>query len=291
MKVQFPWPGGVRSVMAISVNFDAESYDLLSTTSERLYGRFSYGRYGVRAGLPRLLDMFERQQVSATFFVTGDDAQRHADLLKKITACGHEVACRGVTMKRPERSDELAWLKQARDMVEQAAGQSVVGFRSPDGELSPETLDHLLAAGFLYDASFQDDDAPYKFALTQGVLAEIPSCYALADAPAYSARHTHQRVLQIWRDEAHALMEAEALMPLTIHLRGDFGSTRAARIAILDTYLNEVKQASGVGFARHDELARWTLALDMPAEPDPYAIHAETLSRTVYRGDLAVKPI
>ena len=31
-----------------SVNFDAESFDLKSTSEDRLFGRFSYGRYGVR---------------------------------------------------------------------------------------------------------------------------------------------------------------------------------------------------------------------------------------------------
>ena len=57
----FAWPGDVRCIVFVSVNFDAEAFDLKSTTEDRLYGRFSYGRYGVRAGLPRLLKMLERR--------------------------------------------------------------------------------------------------------------------------------------------------------------------------------------------------------------------------------------
>ena len=49
----YPWPGDTRCVVFVSVNFDAEAFDLKTTTEDRLYGRFSYGRYGVRAGLPR----------------------------------------------------------------------------------------------------------------------------------------------------------------------------------------------------------------------------------------------
>lgn len=290
MKTRFPWPTGTQSAVTISINFDAEAYDLLSTTNERLFGRFSYGRYGVRAGLPRLLDLFSKNNIHATFFVTGEDAKRHKVELKEIATSGHEIACRGASMKRPSDSGELAWLKEGIDIVSEAAGMKVLGYRSPDNELTPLTLHYLIDLGILYDASFQDDDAPYIFDLKGGKLVEIPSCYALADAPAYSARHSHQRVLQIWRDETAALIAADALVPLTLHLRGDFGSTRAARIALLGQYLEEVKQQSGVSFMTYADLAKWTLNSKANVEGDPYTPHQQTLANTVYRGDLAVKP-
>ena len=66
----YPWPAGVTSAVFVSVHFDAEAFDLKSTTEDRLFGRFSYGRYGVRAGLPRLLALFERRKIAATWFVT-----------------------------------------------------------------------------------------------------------------------------------------------------------------------------------------------------------------------------
>jgi len=290
MKTGYPWPTGTQAAVTISVNFDAESYDLLSTTNERLFGRFSYGRYGVRAGLPRLLDLFAKNNIQATFFVTGEDAKRHTDELKEIAKSGHEIASRGATMKRPSETGELAWLKEGIDVVSDITGMKVQGYRSPDNELSPLTLHYLIDLGLLYDASFQDDDAPYIFDLKAGKLVEIPSCYALADAPAYSARHTHQRVLQIWRDETAALIAADALIPLTLHLRGDFGSTRAARIALLDQYIKEVKQHPGISFMTYVELAKWTINSKANVEGDPYTPHQQTLANTIYRGDLAVKP-
>lgn len=291
MKTQFSWPGSAGSVTVISVNFDAESYDLLSTSADRLYGRFSYGRYGVRAGLPRLLDVLARHEALATFFVTGSDAKRHGDALRRIVAAGHEVASRGADMKRPAAEDEFQWLKAGVDAVAQETGKAVQGYRSPDNELSPHTLHHLVELGLVYDSTFQDDDVPYRFALPGGKLAEIPISYALGDAQAFSARHTHQRVLQIWRDETAALLDANALVPLTLHLRGDFGSTRAARIAMLDTYLGELKARSASPFMTCGALAEWVLSSDAPEEGDPYQPHAETLAATVYRGDLAVRPI
>lgn len=291
MNTQFPWPAEARCIAAVSVNFDAESYDLLHTTPERLFGRFSYGRYGVRAGLPRLLELFEELAIPATFFVTGTDAKRHAGALAQIIEQGHEVASRGANMARPEAATELAWLREGADAIAQSTGVQPVGYRSPDNELTPHTLHHLCELGMQYDATFQDDDAPYRFSLPAGQIAEIPSSYALSDAPAFSARHTHDRVLQIWRDESNALVDVQGLIPLVLHLRGDFGTSRAARIAMLKHYLQSLQAVPGLAFMTYRDLAKWTLSASTPVEGDPFAPHAETLSKTVYRGDLAVKPV
>src|SRR5512142_1638208 len=94
----FRWPDGVRCAVLVSVNFDAESFDLKSTTEDRLYGRFSYGRYGVRAGLPRLLKMLERRSIAATAFVTASDATRHPDAVRTLHDAGHEIASRGADL-------------------------------------------------------------------------------------------------------------------------------------------------------------------------------------------------
>jgi hypothetical protein len=79
-------------------------------------------------------------------------------------------------------------------------------------------------------------------------------------------------------------------VPLTVHLRGDIGFTRAARIAALDDLLAYMASRPGVRFRTGTELA--VAALESgTTEPDPLAPHQATLSVTPYRGDLAVKPI
>jgi hypothetical protein len=144
----------------------------------------------------------------------------------------------------------------------------------------------------VYDASFQDDDHPYIFAPSNSTrLVELPGVYALDDAPVYSARHTHARLMKIWREEFDALYDAGCLVPLTLHLRGDMGSTRAARIAALDGLFSHIASRPGVRFMTGAELAALTLSSGMTPEPDPVAMHQTTLSVTPYRGDLAVKPI
>ncbi|MSQ54736.1 MAG: chitin deacetylase [Betaproteobacteria bacterium] len=290
----FPWPAGTRCAVFVSVNFDAEVLDLKSTTEDRLYGRFSYGRYGVRAGLPRLLKMLERRKIAATAFVTASDAIRHQDAVRALHDAGHEIAARGAdltplpTLGVRERDALL----HARDTLAKITGQLPSGFRAAGGELGPDTLRLLAELGFTYDSSFQDDDHPYLIAPTPSTrLAELPTVQSLDDSLPFSARHTHARVMKIWREEFDALHREGCLVPLTLHLRGDIGSTRAARIAALEELLTHMANQPGLRFITGAELAALTLASGMAAEGDPAAPHKPTLSVTPYRGDLSVKPI
>jgi len=291
---KFFWPDSAAAVSFVSVNFDAEAHDLREAAPQNLFGRYSYGRYGVRAGLDRLLGLFDVHGISATFFVAASDARRHPELVRQLVSEGHEVSARGLDLEDlttlGDREGQV--LRTSRDMLADIIGSAPKGFRAPTGTLSPFTLHHLVDLGYEYDSSFQDDDYPYRFQLHEGKsLVEIPGSFALDDAPIYSARHTHERLTRIWRDEMEAMLDAGILIPLTLHLRGDFGSTRGARIAALDTILREIKSRGQLRFMNGAELSAHAMSLGLAAEPDPYAAHEATLKSTVYRGDLAVKPL
>ena len=78
------WPEGKCCGVLVTVNLDAESVDLHETTRDNLFGRFSYGRYGMRAGLERLLDEFRGLGLKTTFFVPGLDAENNPRAVESI---------------------------------------------------------------------------------------------------------------------------------------------------------------------------------------------------------------
>ncbi len=290
----FAWPDGTRCAVFVSVNFDAEVVDLKSTTEDRLFGRFSYGRYGVRAGMPRLLALFKRRGIAATTFVTASDANRHPDAVRAFQDEGHEIASRGMdlTPLHTLGDGERAALAQAREGIAKITGKAPTGFRAAGGELSRNTLGLLADLGFDYESSFQDDDHPYLIAPSPSKrIVEVPTVSALDDSLLFSARHTHARLVKVWREEFDALYREGCLVPLTLHLRGDVGSTRAARIAALDELLGYIASQPGVRFMTGAGIAKLALDAGLAAEPDPFARHQPTLDVTPYRGDLAVKPI
>jgi polysaccharide deacetylase family protein (PEP-CTERM system associated) len=107
----------------------------------------------------RVLDLFGRLDVRATFFVLGKIAEQEPQLVREIADAGHEVGCHSYLHRRlwklsPEefRSDT----RRARSAIEDAGGQRVVGYRAPTFSVVQKSLwaiEVLAEEGFLYDSS------------------------------------------------------------------------------------------------------------------------------------------
>jgi len=105
------------------------------------------------------LALLDRHRAKATFFVLGWVAKRFPALVRRIAEAGHEVAIKGyyhrsIRGMTPEEFE--ADCIRARDVVEQASGRPVIGYRLADGWFAPEdlwALDALAGLGFLYDSS------------------------------------------------------------------------------------------------------------------------------------------
>lgn len=52
---------------------------------------------GVEEGTPKILAVLAQEQVSATFFTTGDVARKHPEMVRQIVSQGHELGCHGDT--------------------------------------------------------------------------------------------------------------------------------------------------------------------------------------------------
>ena len=114
----------------------------------------------VRSATAAILDRLRRHRVRATFFVLGDVARRHPDLVRRIADEGHELGAHGDTHRplwtlTPESF--RAELRAARAAVRDALGTDpMIGFRAPTFSLDRGTawaLDVLADEGFRYDSS------------------------------------------------------------------------------------------------------------------------------------------
>ena len=113
----------------------------------------------VEANTRRLLDLFDEANVRGTFFILGWVAERFPALVREIAARGHETAChsywhRLVFGLTPEEFREDT--NRAKQAIEDACGQSVVGYRAPSFSITRQSrwaLEILVELGFLYDSS------------------------------------------------------------------------------------------------------------------------------------------
>jgi polysaccharide deacetylase family protein (PEP-CTERM system associated) len=106
-----------------------------------------------------ILDQFDAVSVKATFFVVGELAYTHKEMVRRIAAAGHEIGLHGVThdFLGNTRPDEFEnGVKRALSVLHKLADGPIFGFRAPFFSLTRETqwcLEILARCGFRYDAS------------------------------------------------------------------------------------------------------------------------------------------
>lgn len=114
---------------------------------------------GITEGAPRLLELFAGEEVPATYFTTGDVAERHPEAVISLVQAGHELGCHGVTHRPfPELTGHEATWEIDTSATRLRRFAPVTSFRAPYLRFPDEYLPLLENAGFLLDSS----QAKYK---------------------------------------------------------------------------------------------------------------------------------
>jgi peptidoglycan/xylan/chitin deacetylase (PgdA/CDA1 family) len=132
---------------------------------------------GMEEGLPKLLDLFKKEGVKATFFVTGMMAEQYPDLICRIPREGHELGCHGYTharFDRMEKEEARVALKQAGKVLKQFE-RKMVSFRAPNLQFPKNYLKLLEEEGFLYDSSLAAYKPPFFQSRTESKIIRIPA--------------------------------------------------------------------------------------------------------------------
>jgi polysaccharide deacetylase family protein (PEP-CTERM system associated) len=143
-----------------AMTVDVEDYFHVSVF-DGLVPRSSWAQMESRvcANTERLLTIFNESSLRATFFVLGWVAERFPRLVRAIAAEGHEIASHGYGHRlvydltpHTFRAD----VRRSKDLLEEAIGGAVYGYRAPSYSVTPRSLwalDVLIEEGFRYDAS------------------------------------------------------------------------------------------------------------------------------------------
>ncbi len=109
-----------------------------------------------------LMDMLEKLQVRATFFVVGHETQANLDLVKRLHDQGHEIANHTYNHRRlPALSETeiLSELQQTNDVIRAATGESPRLFRPPGGQFNTKVIQLAASLGLtvvLWDVNAGD---------------------------------------------------------------------------------------------------------------------------------------
>jgi polysaccharide deacetylase family protein (PEP-CTERM system associated) len=139
---------------------DVEDYFQVENFASEI-DRESWDRYPSRvlANTRRILDLLDRHQVRATFFILTWNAERHPELVREIARGGHEIASHGYSHRlvyEQEPAEFAADVARARAELERLSEGSVLGYRAPSYSITAQSrwaFTHLKAAGYRYDSS------------------------------------------------------------------------------------------------------------------------------------------
>ena len=117
------------------------------------------GELVLKQGIPRLLELYEKYNVKATFFFTAHIAKLYPDVVKMIIPYGHEVGSHGYTHDVNQAFDVLSLsqqidhLKKSKKILEDISGEKVISFRAPAARVNRDTAKALMDTGFKIDSS------------------------------------------------------------------------------------------------------------------------------------------
>ena len=272
------WPGNARVAVSFVLNYeeggercllhgDDESEAFLSEIpsaqpikGERHISMESIYEYGSRAGVWRVLRLFDEYEIPLTVFAVAMAIERHPDVAEAMVEAGHEICSHGyrwIDYQHIDESEERDHMTKAIEIIQQMTGQRPQGWYT--GRTGPNTR-RLVAeeGGFLYDSDAYDDDLPYWHTETGHPQLVIPYTLDVNDMRFSTAQgfNSGEQFFQYLKDTFDTLyMEGETapkMMSVGLHCRL---IGRPGRIAALRRFLDYVKEHDSVWLCRRIDIA------------------------------------
>jgi allantoinase len=175
------WPGGAKIAVQLVLNYEegaeasvlhgdagAETFlsDMINpapVVGARNISMEQIYEYGSRAGVWRLLRLFERCGVPVTVFGVAMAMERNPAVVEAFLEAGHEIVSHGwrwINYQNVPEAVEREHMARAIEIHTRLTGERPLGWYT--GRTSPNTRRlTALEGGFLYDADDYSDDLPF----------------------------------------------------------------------------------------------------------------------------------
>ena len=125
----------------------------------------------VEQSTDKLLKLFERHNIKATFFVLGWLAERLPALIRRIQSAGHEIASHGYGHQLCTELDSTALkddILRSKKILESIIDAEIKGYRAPNFSINESLPSILQETGFIYDSSYNDFAAHGRYGSLPG---------------------------------------------------------------------------------------------------------------------------
>ncbi len=153
------------SRVCITVDFEPDCPPYLSSTFR-----------GIEQGAPALLALFAERSVRATYFATGEVAERYPEAIRAVVRNGHELGCHGVSHTAFDTLPEAEARREIDDSVRLLRTFAPVGsFRAPYLRFPEPYIRLLEDADFTLDSSLAKYKWSYHAPRIPTTLTRIPA--------------------------------------------------------------------------------------------------------------------
>ncbi len=233
----------------------AEAFPNRHMSMESLY------EYGSRAGLWRVLRVFQRRDVPLTIFAVARAMQRNPEAVAAFGELGHEIACHGLRWKSYQligRDTERMHMAEAVGILRDLTGAAPLGWYT--GRDSPNTRELVVEhGGFVYDSDSYADDLPYWVRVHDTNHLVVPYTLDTNDMRFSSpAGFSNGDEFYAHLRDAFDVLYAEGrngspkMLSVGLHCRL---AGRPARTRALERFLDHVQSHDSVWLARRIEIA------------------------------------
>jgi len=276
------WPNNARVAVNLVVNYEEGSEYSKPAGDERNEGlaEINYSlnakyrdlsvesvyEYGSRAGIWRLMRLFDEYAVKVTFFACAVALERNPEVGQWIKESGHEPCSHGWRWSEHwllSREDEKQQMQWAIESIEKTCGERPRGWYCRYGA-SVHTRDLVVEeGGFVYDSDAYNDDLPYFTQVNGKSHLIVPYSLTYNDgryifSQGYGSPtdffDTCKRGLdELWREGETGYPK---MMSIGLHSRW---AGQAGRTSGLREFIEYALAKGQVWFTRRIDIARWWL--------------------------------
>lgn len=271
------WPNGARVALWVVPNVEHYEYLPPAHPIRNAYPRMphpdilAYGGkdYGNRAGLWRMLEMFDRQGIRGTMSLNLAVIDHYPEVFEACVSRGWDAMGHGLYNTRymwgVSEEEERAHIVDCVARFRRATGRALAGWLSPALSHTLRTPDLVAEAGIRYFCDLVHDDQPWPVRVRQGRLITLPYTVDLNDAVTYRqgfeapefARMVTDTFDTLWREGE----TSGRVMCIAVH---PYNMGQPHRIAHLEGALRHILSHDGVWAATGSEIADWYLEHHWP---------------------------
>lgn len=224
---------------------------------------FSWVEYGLRAGMPRLFQLFAEREVPVSAVMNARICDHYPRLAERVAEAKWEIIGHGVTQRALQNDGKEAEVIEASlDRLDRFYGSRPRGWLGPGLKETLDTPDILKAAGIDYVCDWVLDDLPDWMNTKHGPLITIPYTLEINDVPLFAIQqHSSDEIFRRFQDTLECFGEEVARQPriFTIALHPHLIAV-PHRIVYLRRMIDKLKSRPDTIFMNGGQIADWFAA-------------------------------